>query len=893
MDSHPTPDSPPLIRRAATILPNAPPPPPPNGDDPSSPGFDSLARGDVIRNRYRILQEIGRGGMSRVYVAADQLREEARDPHPEVAIKLLTSEISRLPEALQIVQREASKSQHLAHPNIASVYEFDRYNGLLYLVMEYLEGRDLRSHIKEHGNGMPLRSAASIIRGMAAGLSYAHSREVTHHDFKPSNVFVLPDGGIKIFDFGIARHAGRKEAELILAAGTPAYMSPEAYDPTLAHGEHSDVLADVFSFAVTVYELLAGKHPFDNKTQEAIKLELVPKSIDGLSRRQWKALRAGLELLPEKRAVSVMAVAAPFLREPERSPIKMSVLVERAYRWITGLRPTPAAARALEPVMGARTWVADQPVQVPADDQLAYMDYAKALFGVIDHPKITPPLNIAINGTFGIGKSSVALLTQHLLRSKLEDGREKPHVTAWMHLGRYRGTESLRTAFVRDFARELYLRQSVWFRFRHALPSAFLLRAELRRRRLVRAAFLLALGAGAFFVTKGGALGVDPLGFEVSAAVGIGFTSLLGVLLGLTSMFGPLKSLADYVDPQEDGASATQQAEARRQIENLVARLMKGNRRLILFIDDLERSPERTLEVLDIVESLFSLPSCITVMPTDMDVLGQALEQHKHIRNGRRYLEKYVQLQFDMPSVENARLLALLGDDQRDAVREQNAVTRVTLPGDPALGTMTIANARDRIDQHLAKEGVTGPVPNSGLVVPATRWNQLVDERKQRKLPETDIYKVALRTAISLAGRDIRAAKRISNHVRLYVSVLFNRGLLHTASRLTPEHVGRWIAMKELWPEILSTVTRSPDLFAVLTTWAKEPAAEDHVASLNRLAKQLGSLHGGALADLMSPLDAGRVDILRSFLNAKPDLSPVVHQLCFLRASAGDPPPSA
>ncbi len=147
-----------------------------------------------------------------------------------------------------------------------------------------------------------------------------------------------------------------------------------------------------------------------------------------------------------------------------------------------------------------------------------------------------------------------------------------------------------------------------------------------------------ALGAGAFLLTHGGDLGVELPGADVSAAVGVAVTSIVALILGLTSMFGPLKSLADYVAPEEDEANASQHAESRRQIEKTVARITQPGRRLVLFIDDLERSPERTLDVLDIVESLFSLPSCVTVIPTDMDVLGDAIEQHTHIRNDRQYL---------------------------------------------------------------------------------------------------------------------------------------------------------------------------------------------------------------------------------------------------------------
>jgi serine/threonine protein kinase len=196
----------------------------PSGADQFDAEGHSLQPGDVLRDRFEVIRLLGKGGMSRVFLAVDRLRKEAGDPESLVAIKLLNKELADHPEALVILQREASKMQRLAHPNIASVYDLDRYQGLLYLVMEYVQGRDLRQLIAEHPSGMPLRAASSIIRGMAAGLSYAHSREVIHLDFKPSNIFVLAAGGVKIFDFGIARRTGQSEASLILSAATPLFQ---------------------------------------------------------------------------------------------------------------------------------------------------------------------------------------------------------------------------------------------------------------------------------------------------------------------------------------------------------------------------------------------------------------------------------------------------------------------------------------------------------------------------------------------------------------------------------------------------------------------------------------------------------------------------------------------
>jgi hypothetical protein len=292
-------------------------------------------------------------------------------------------------------------------------------------------------------------------------------------------------------------------------------------------------------------------------------------------------------------------------------------------------------------------------------------------------------------------------------------------------------------------------------------------------------------------------------------------------------------------------------------------------------VDDLERSPERTLEVLDILESLFSIPSCVVVIPTDLEVLADALEQYSKVKNGRKYLEKYVQLQFDMPSVENSRLLGLLVKD---------AGGPATVYGPPmALGSHTIAQARDHIDEQIRKQGVTRFVNNSSLVVPATEWNQLVDERRQRALPETAIYQEALAFAVSLAGRDVRAAKRISNHVRLYCFVLFQRGLFHSTSVLQARHVGRWIAMRELWPEIAAAVSRNPPLLDVLDRWADDTTADDLLKSLGGFAGSAEYAHWGDVVGVIAAWSTAKMEALRKFLRSDPKLTTVVGDLCYLR----------
>ena len=281
--------------------------------------------------------------------------------------------------------------------------------------------------------------------------------------------------------------------------------------------------------------------------------------------------------------------------------------------------------------------------------------------------------------------------------------------------------------------------------------------------------------------------------------------------------------------------------------------------------------------MLDILEGLFRTSSCVVLLSTDLDLLADALQRYSNVRDGRRYLEKYIQLQFDMPSVENSRLVSLLTRFVEDLAHRQARES-----GDTIFGLKTIAGARERIDSHIRREGLMGSVANSELVVNATRWNLLVDERKQRALLESDIYKMALQVAITVAGRDIRAAKRISNHVRLYLFVLFHRGLLASSSAVTAEQVGRWVALKELWPEVFDVINRTPDLFSALSAWA-DVETVDALDAITEAAAHAGSPHVAELVDAVVALSPTRRASFRIALKAEPRLDTVIEQLSFLR----------
>ncbi len=214
--------------------------------------------------RFEILQELGRGGMGVVFRAHDPAM--ARD----IALKVLRLDAGLEPAQMQEIEwrfeREAQAAGGLNHPNIVASYERGEIGGHKFIVMEFVEGSALHKLMSE-GPRPSLQTSLNIVRQIAAGLDYAHSRGVIHRDIKPANV-LLPNegGGAKIADFGIAKATlGGSITMSSSVLGSPHYMSPEQIEGRSVTGR-----ADQWSLAVTAYELLAGQKPFDSDSIAAL-----------------------------------------------------------------------------------------------------------------------------------------------------------------------------------------------------------------------------------------------------------------------------------------------------------------------------------------------------------------------------------------------------------------------------------------------------------------------------------------------------------------------------------------------------------------------------------------------------------------------------------------------
>lgn len=287
---------------------------------------EAAARSDygILKNRFVFEEVLGAGGMGVVYKAKDLLKIEAKDREPYVAIKVLSDEFKAHPEAFIALQRESRKTQKIAHPNIVTVYDFDRDGDTVFMTMEYMEGKPLDKLINQYRSvGLPTEDVLKILEGISSALIYAHAQNIIHSDFKPGNIFVSNKGVAKVFDFGIARAVAKAEHRdeshddrTVFDAGnlgalTPAYASLE-----MLEGETPDVRDDIYALGCIAYELFTGEHPYNRMhADEAQRQKIKPAKIPGLTKNQWRAIERALAFKREDRAETVDAFWREFTKK--------------------------------------------------------------------------------------------------------------------------------------------------------------------------------------------------------------------------------------------------------------------------------------------------------------------------------------------------------------------------------------------------------------------------------------------------------------------------------------------------------------------------------------------------------------------------------------------------
>lgn len=292
---------------------------------------------EVLGERYQLQDPIGRGGMATIYRGRDMRMDRV------VAIKVLREVYSTDPKFVTRFQREAKAASSLQHPNIVQVYDYGQSDGNYFIVMELIEGTDLRRYLRSRGV-LAIDRAIIIAHDVALGLGAAHRRAIVHRDVKPQNILVGRDGSIKLTDFGIASVYKDINAERLtttgMTLGTVQYYAPEQ-----AQGEIVSPAADVYALGIVMYEMLTGRTPFDGDTPVAVAMQHIqdvpipptqlnpniPPALEeiilnclekepGKRFRDGSTLARALELLGEEEAGGAMSAATTVRNGPVTPP---------------------------------------------------------------------------------------------------------------------------------------------------------------------------------------------------------------------------------------------------------------------------------------------------------------------------------------------------------------------------------------------------------------------------------------------------------------------------------------------------------------------------------------------------------------------------------------------
>src|SRR5262252_4737487 len=354
---------------------------------------DASAPGTVLGGRYEILQMLGRGGMGAVYKAHDKELDRT------VALKLIRPDLARNPEMLRRFKQEIILARQVTHKNVIRIFDLGQSDGIKFITMDFVEGRDLRALLQEKGK-FPPNEAARIMLQICRALEAAHAEHVIHRDLKPQNIMLDGKGRVYVMDFGIARSVqvpGMTQTGALI--GTPEYMSPEQ-----ARGENLDQRSDIFSLGVIFYEILTGKKPYPSdvplatlwkRMQEPatppVKLEpTLPLPLNDV-------VVKALEIEPEKRFASAREMAhsleiwlgpsaestAIFLPAPRTKPY---------WKWASAA----LGALLIIAVVAFRLRGPVKPLPAHAPVSVLVSDFANTTGDSIFDETLEPPLSVAL-----------------------------------------------------------------------------------------------------------------------------------------------------------------------------------------------------------------------------------------------------------------------------------------------------------------------------------------------------------------------------------------------------------------------------------------------------------------------------------------------------------------
>ena len=291
--------------------------------------------GDFFGTRYRIVEEIGRGGMGRVYKAYDM------ELNLTVALKMIRQEYSANPRFIQRFKEETRLARNISHENVIRIHDLGEVEGIKFISMDFIKGHDLRELINTSGK-LGVETAINITKQICNGLQVAHQKNIVHLDLKPRNFMIDNNGKVYIMDFGVAKSLAMQdvnpEKKFI---GTPPYISPER-----AKGEEIDQRSDIYSLGIIIFEMLTGKRPFEAKTKEGYIEKHIhqkppsPREANPLIPRFLEKIILGcLEKDKNKRYQSVDAILRELEKNKDESLAYLPTPKTRNFRRLFYLAP--------------------------------------------------------------------------------------------------------------------------------------------------------------------------------------------------------------------------------------------------------------------------------------------------------------------------------------------------------------------------------------------------------------------------------------------------------------------------------------------------------------------------------------------------------------------------
>lgn len=291
--------------------------------DPSSPDLSGLVPGQTFAGRYRIEGSLGQGGMAKIFRARDLELDE------EVAVKILTGGADSSPAMIEQFRQEIKLARRVVHRNVCRLHDIGRIGDLLYVTMEVIEGETL-AHLVAEGIFDSVTERISIFRDILIGVRAAHSIGIVHLDLKPLNVMLTTEGRTVVMDFGLAGERGRSGAlsdGQIL--GSPSYMSPERFE-----NRPTDIKADIYALGIVLFELFAGRPPFEGSVQQIIdahRQQPVPnlaELIPDLPPQVTRAIHGMLAKNPKQRLANVdqvLEILSGIRADRERKAVVLAV----------------------------------------------------------------------------------------------------------------------------------------------------------------------------------------------------------------------------------------------------------------------------------------------------------------------------------------------------------------------------------------------------------------------------------------------------------------------------------------------------------------------------------------------------------------------------------------